>query len=273
MGNTMPDQEKKVFEDFRSYANVVEAWPIYDTIVICRQFYGSEATVPGWFTTFAAFAAHETHTFFKLRTRGSAGLQYTNLNSADAMDFAYICHSVGIAVWGPPSVDTYFQDADGAIPVLPDSLISHFFTSDLPRHIGVSLKVQQDVRAEGSAMQWSPGYGVVGAGTAYQSTNAVAPIHGDIPFQTQAVCQGVPLLSNRYPLPVPIGIPRTGTIEGMIHLSQYARDVLVSVAGPHDYLFNSSDGTPPFNFFPTRYAIQMSLIGERLVQQRAQYHR
>lgn len=269
----MQETEKKVFEEFRSFANVVESWAIYDTIVLCRTFYGSEANVQGWFTTFDDFADHETHSFFKLRTRGSAGLQYTNLNSVDSMDYAFICHSIGIAFWGPPSVDTDYQDADGAIPIFSDSLISHFWQSDLPRHVGVSLKVQQDIRAEANAMMMSPGYGVMGGGTAYESTAAVAPVHGDIPFQTSAVCQGVPLLSNRYPLPVPIGIPRTGTIEGIIYLSQYARATLNTVAGPNDFLFNSHDGTAPFNFFPTRYAIQMSLFGERLVQQRAQYHR
>lgn len=270
----MKAYEKEVFEQFEKFANVREAWPLYDTIVICREFYGTEQNIRGWFPTFNAFAAQETHSFFKTRTEGTAGLPYTNQQSADSMDFAFIADSIGIAIMAPsPDRQGEAEQPDGTAGDLrwPDDLISHWFASDLPRHMGLQLKVQQDIRAEVNCMDCPPGYGAVGSGTAFPG-QAINPT-GDIPFMTNAVVQGVPVLSNRYPLPAPIGIPRTATIEGILHLSEYAREILGHVWGPQDFVFNSLNGFPPYTFFPARYQIVFSLFGQRLVQQRGQYHR
>lgn len=270
----MKDYEQQVFEDFEKYANVVEAWPLYDTIVICKEFYGQEQTAGGWFTTFVNFAAQETHSFFKTRTEGIAGLQYTNQQSSDSMDFAFIADSIGVAVIAPaPDRQGDAGQPEGIAGDLVDvdDLISHWFASDLPRHMGIQLKVQQDIRAEINCMDCPPGYGSIGSGTAYPMQSPLG--HGDMSFMTNAVVQGVPLLANRYPLPAPIGIPRTATIEGILHVSEYARNVLSGTYGPRDFAFNTQNGLAPYTFFPARYMLQFSLIGQRLVQQRGQYHR
>jgi hypothetical protein len=272
----MLNEERKVLAQFSQYANVVEPWALYDSIIICSDFYGNESSVPGWFTTYAAFSQQETHSFFKSRTEGTAGLQYTNMQSSDSMDFAFVAHSIGIGVLSPaPNIEGELGGADGIAGEIEnsDSLIGHFLAADLPRHMGIQLKIQQDIRAECAALHAPPGYGVVGSGVAYDFPNAVAPLHGDVPYMNFAVSQGVPALDNRYPFPEPIGIPRTATIEAVLHLSEYARWVLADVYGPRGFMFNSSDGAPPYTVFPRRYVIQVSLFGERLVQQRGQYHR
>lgn len=269
----MKPYEAEVFQDFKKYANVVEAWALFDTLVISPTLYGNEQN-NAWFNTFNDFGAQETHSFFKTRTEGTAGLQYCNQQSADSMDFAFIADSIGLAVQGPaPDIEGVAGVPDGAGGDLnnPDNIVSHWFSTDLPRHMAIQLKIQQDIRAEITAMHCPPGYGAVGSGTAFPAQSAGT--FGDIPFMTNAVVQGVPLLSNRYPLPSPIGIPRTATLEGILHVSEYARQILTNIIGPQNYQFNSVNGAPPYTFFQKRYQIQFSLIGQRLVQQRAQYHR
>lgn len=269
----MKQEEKQVFADFQKYANVVEPWALIDSILICNTFYGTEQNVGGWFTNWVGFSGRETHSFYKTRTDGIAGAMYCNLQSSDSMDFAFICHSIGITFMGIPGVDTTHISSEGETVNWPDPEISHWFTSILPQHCAIQLKIQQDIRAEANCMMMPPGYGALGAGTSFEHTNSVAPAHGDIPYISHPVTQGVPLLSNRYPLPVPIGIPRTASIEGILHVSDYARWLLGGVGGPGYVIINSDDGLPAYGFWPARYIVQMSLIGERLVQQRAQYHR
>ncbi len=271
----MRQYEKEVFDEFKEFANVVEAWALYDTIAISPTLYGSESQA-GWFTSLATFGQQETHSFFKARTEGMVGLPYTNQQSSDTMDFAFIAHSIGLAVWAPiPNLAGVGTDIDGQTGVLqnPDGLIGHWFQADMPRHMGLQFKIQQDIRIELPSLHCPPGYGIAGGGAAFPGIPAAVPAFGAVPYMSAAACQGVPLLSNRYPLPYKIGIPRTSTIEGIIHLSEYARYVLTGVAGPRNMQFNSDDGTPDFTYFQERYMVQISLIGERLVQQRAQYHR
>jgi len=268
----MTNEEAQVFADFKKYANVAEAWALYDTVAICNTMFGTEANIGGWFTTWAAFGARERHSFFKTRTEGLAGLQYCNMQSADSMDFAFIASSIGIAFMAPAGIDSAFSAADGIAPAYPDMSISQFWTSDVPYHCSVELKIQQDTRVECAAMQLSPGYGAAGSGAAFGHTDAAVPVHNDIPFMSNFATQGVPVLSNRFPLPVPIGIPRTASIEVVVQVSQYIRDIMQNIGGPNNIYWNTS-GVNHYDVFPARYLMQVSLFGKRLVQQRGEYHR
>jgi len=267
----MRDYEKEVFADFAKYANIVETWPLYDSIVICEQLYGTEANIPGWFTTFVAFGGRERHSFFKNRTDAVAGEAYCNHKNVDNMDFAYKIHSVGLEVTGAPGYEVQ-EPPDGGAEGNHDFIIPQWFKTDFVRHCGIELQVQQDTRVELPAMACPAGVGPVGNGHGGQQLNA-AGAFGEKAYITTQVTQGVPLLSNRYPLPEPIGVPRTGSIEGILHVSDWARTILQAITGPHFNAINSADGTSPFSFFFSRYVIRMSLFGERLVQQRGQYHR
>lgn len=271
----MRDTDKQVAQQFSQFANVVEAWPLYDSILISKQFYGNEIGQDGWFTSWANFGSQETHRFYNIRTE-AAGDAYCNMQSADSMDFAFLAHSVGITVQGPaPNVEGHAETVqEGQTGELGgnDSFLSHWISSELPNHMGLQFKVQQDIRLEVPCMACPAGYGSVGSGSAATGTDD-GSTYGDIPFHDNAVVQGVPLLENRIPFPTPIGIPRTATIEGILHLSEYARWVLQAVKGPDDFQFNTDDGAPAYTYFQKRYVIQMSIFGERLVQQRGQYHR
>jgi len=271
----MRPYEAEVFAEFKKYANVVESWAHYDSVVISPTFYGSESNVGGWFTSFALFGQQETHSFFKTRTEGIAGAQYCNQQSSDSMDFALLIDSIGLAFLAPAcNAETEYGPGDGTPgdAVACDDLVSHWFAAELPDHCAIQLKVQQDIRAEIQAMSCPPGYGATGGGGAYSSQ--YAPGFADnLPWLTVPVTQGVPVLANRFPLPEPIGVPRTASIEGILHVSETMRTTLQNIRGPASYAFNTDTGLPPYIFFPRRYIIQLSLFGQRLVQQRAQYHR
>lgn len=261
--------------------NVAEAWPIYDTLCVTPSFYGSESLQLGWFNTFAAFAQKETHSFFMNRTIGSIGLQYTNKATVDRVDFAYDAFSLGVQFFAPGVRTLGYCVTD--IVHYRDNFSAHWWESELPQHCAVQLKVQQDIVSEGNAMIFSPGYGPAGSGASFEHDliNAV-PANGDPvnamypPVMNWSMSQGMPVLSNRMDFEDPIGIPRTGSVEVIITVSEYARDVLANIgagiiATPLQYVF-VEDTTPEFRHYPSRYGIRVSLLGVRYVQQRAQYH-
>lgn len=274
-------QTQELRAAFKDPESVIEAASLYDTIILSRLFYGQESTVRGWFTTFAAMAASPDIRFFKVRTEGTAGLAYCNQQSADSMDFPFMAYTMGLTFFGPASNMigdvTYHEDEGGPGPTTASNLdpsIPHFWQFDLPRHAAIALKTNQDVRAEVAAYAAPPGYGPMGGGAAFELP---LPEHGATLLRQHAQInsfgtQGVPALTNRYKFPVPIIIPKNATIEGMLYLSTYARDVLANLTGPLDYIFQTGDTTVINETFPMRFGVQMSLFGYRLVQQRGQYH-
>lgn len=269
-----PKTEAEVLALFKRYKNVAESWTLYDSILICNTFYGAENQVQGWFSTFQDFASHEQHIFFKSRTEAIAGGAYTNQQSSDTMDFAFLAYSMGIAIWAPaPNLEgtsgTQIEGASGVVDY-GDPSIGHFFQFDLPRHMGIQFRTNQDIRAECTCYAAPPGYGPIGGGAASEIPETA--IINALPVINIAGTQGVPVLQNRFKFPIPIGIPRTATIEGILKVSPYARYVLEGITGPQYYVFQADGGGPPFEFFPKRYGIQFSILGKRLVQQRAQYH-
>ena len=271
----MKEYEREVFQDFEKYANVVETWPLYDSIVICQNLIGAEANVQGWFTTFLAFSGRETHQFFKNRTAGTAGEQYTNHQNSDTMDFAYKIHSFGCEFSCTPTYDAQVADVDGLgqAPGTMDAIIPQYWRVDLARNCGVQLKVQQDVRYEAPCMAAPPGYGSFGGGLGFTYPAILPTGHGDRPWMGSQATQGIPILSNRIPFPEPIGVPRTGSLEVILHVGEWAREILRNITGPHVMIMNSVDGADPPLWAYSRYIVRVSLFGERLVQQRAQYHR
>ncbi len=269
------------------FRNVAEIWPLYDTAIICSAQFGQEANVNGWFTSFQDFALVERHSFFTSRTEANAHLSYCNKTTADSMDFAFEANSIGVAFIAPGvrslSCTLDVPEEYQAI----NTQIGHFWEAELPRMCSMEFKIQQDTILEQPAMAMSPGYGPVGGGASFENEQAgrqpiqgVAGSPGDyLPIMNMGMTQGVPFIKNRFPFPKPLKIPRTATIEGIITISEHAKDYLNSLTTAlldPQYIWGGIPTAPEtlsYNAFPARFAIQMSLFGKRLVQQRAQYHR
>lgn len=315
--------------------NVSEIYPLYDSVIVSQRLHGNESRVKGWFGGHAGnpwarpleeFGDTPEHLFFKDRTEGNSDLAYCNAQSAETMDFAYRCYSVGVRFWGPVSAFEVSPRIDhngaGMLPwgtaVTDDpyslqSVFSQWWKAEFPRHCSFELKIEQDVIVEGPCMSFPPGHGFTGGGSAwsapltpgvtddlasaifYQNIDADTSGQDSIaqaPQHIHVVNQGHPRLGNRFNFvdadgnPQPILIPRNALYQASIKLSPYAQYALNNVMGPLYYQFNrrcprewaygevgsETIEVDPLYWFGTRYGITVSLLGERLVQQRGQYH-
>lgn len=258
------------------YMNVAESYPIYDTLIICSDLYGKEQSINGWYTTFRTFADDEKHTFFKDRTIGNSHLAYTNMDSVDTIDYAFKAFSIGVRFFGPCSPEGYND-----IVVSPAGIneeVIPFWMFDLPKHVGLDFRVQQDVIIENTCLATPPGYGPRGGGGAQPLVDSTADFPNQVPWKVVTGSNGEPVIDNRFPFPDPIEIPRNTPIEANLYLSNYVRYIIGGWIGPRDWvlLTEEQSAQPPgitdFFSMPTRFGIQVSLYGYRLVQQRGQYH-
>lgn len=257
--------------------NVREAAAIYDTVILCNEFYGTEDQNRGWFDSVDAFGQQTSHSFFSLRTEATAGLAYCNKQSADSMDFPFEAYSIGCA-FAAPGVRTLGNNADVATWTYLQSQFAHWWETVLPRHCSLELKVQQDTILELPSLAASPGYGPSGGGASfahddlgYSAPNGTANA-GYYPVMNFAMTQGVPTLKNRFPLgKKPVGIPRTGTVEAIVTISDIARYEMQQFVDCEMYYMFPTDTPTEFSKHPARLEIQVSLLGQRLVQQRGQW--
>lgn len=252
-----------------NFLNVQESWPIYDTLIVCPSLYGPEASVPGWFTTFAAMSARQDHSLFKTRSEANAGLYYNNQQSQDRTDFAFKAFSLGLRFFAPANRVEFAVGSGSPAPLPPWDQSAHFWTVDLPRHVGVELRIGQDIKLQSTGYRLPSGYGVAASGAAYGS-EGLSAVQKEFNFH---VSQGVPDISNRFVFRPPIGIPRNETIEVRLLLSDYARYVLSNMPGPGE-MFEAIAVGEGYTYFKNaaRYGIQASLWGIREVQQRGQLH-
>lgn len=248
--------------------NVMEVYPIYDTIVVSPILYGNELTTPGWFTSMTLFGQQREHRFFKSRNRASCGLAYNNMQSQDRADFAFHAISIGLSFFGPCTPFEY----GGGYSIFYNPALSTFWNFDLPNHVSLSFRLAADTRLEANGYHVPSGYGPVVGGM----TQGLDAFPGTVLGQTQAVwtgTQGIAVKENRYVFDTEIEIPRNETFEAKLELSEYAQGILSQIMGPGSYTF-LIEGTeaPTSTSFQCRYGIQCSLYGMREVQQRGSLH-
>jgi hypothetical protein len=255
----------------KPYMNVVEPYPLYDTVIVSKSLYGKEQGLVGWYTTFSDFAADGKHTFFKSRTAGSSHLAYCNMDSADQIDFVYKCFSIGVRFFAPVMPDSQLIDD---IPANYNENIQTFWMFDLAKHIGFDFRVQQDVIVENTCIAMPPGYGPRGGGGVVSTPTGNPPATNSDPWKVVVGSNGEPVVDNRFDFESPLAIPRNSSIEANLYLSPYARHVLTQSMGPElNTIPAASSAEPPMEYisYPARYGVQVSLFGYREVQQRGQY--
>lgn len=246
--------------------NVLEPWAIYDTILISHDFYGTEESVQGWFTTMAGFAARDRHTFFKGRNEAVCGSAYNNMQTMDKLDFAFHCFSIGLRFFGACSMIE-----EVALGGVNQMQLSPFFMYDLPLHTGIDFKVGQDGKYEGNSYMSPAGYGSQAMGIGNGKDAYTAGL--GYPTAIQAGSQGSPRKKNRFQFDSPIPIPRNETIEATLFIAETMTQFMVNMAGPwqNGSAYWTGAALDKEMYF-TRYGIQMSLYGVREVQQRGQLH-
>jgi hypothetical protein len=254
--------------------NAVEAWPIYDTVLIGPGF--GNVNGAKWYNTFAELAASdEGIPFFNQRNRSGVGVAYTNMDAKESMPFGYEVFSLGVEFSAPAAkaCEAYSYDGDtltGPTVDLHDEAHA-IFAGELQKHCSVRLQVAQDEKLVAAAQLCPAGVGVSG----FASINGTDALNGVELGGVQAYSNGLPVIQNRFKFPEPVQIPRNHVVSVHVQLSTYAKRLLEQLAGPGRVLTGLAPGaTWVLNdaTVPAACMLRVSLFGRRHVQQRNELH-
>lgn len=244
------------------FYNVKETYPLYDTILITGNLSDLSIQPPGWFASFAAFAAAQDYHFFDTRNKAGVGIAYCNLDTRDTMPFGYWLRGMSVKFFGPV-VNTLYDNTNDLI----DTQEGAFFSGEAPQHCGVTLRVNQDQRLKLNALMLGAGDGATFGG--YGQIDPAAAAYNALPGM-MGITQSNPEEKNYWMFPMPIGIPRRASVSVIITPMQWLRTVMGNFHGPLAYSFADTGESRlyPYGIF----GIRVCFYGNRLVQQRGQLH-
>ena len=237
-----------------------ESWPLYDTVLIGNQV----PSQPGWFPSFEAFAQETEISFFNRRNRSQVGAEYCNLDTSEQLDFAYEIDSIGVDFLAPPTntgttTDNVFDPANSCGAIM--------WMVDIPKHAELSLVLNQDEKLNIPVTACPSGIGPAG-GTGFLAWPTAVPVTGTGLGSLGQFTNGEPVLTNRWPFPKPIRVPRNHNLRAVIKLSEWARFAVNRFEGPDQIFMGNNQQSPDEGSVPAVAAIRVSLIGRRFVQLR-----
>lgn len=248
--------------------NVAENWVLYDTCLIG----GATPNLSyndGYYSSFITLGQANAIPFFNVRNRNH-GLAYNNQDTRDQLPWVFKIFSIGVSFFAPSTV-LYRNLANE--PIAPQMTEQSIFETELPKHCSLVLQTNQDERLKINSLMCPPGYGIVGGGVAQGDPEVNWTLSGGYPNVSKfANVQGVPELTNKWGFRNPLEIPRRANLSVRIQFNEYARQLIQAMPGPFHQVFKASadDGTYAFNY--GMFGIQVVLGGQRLVQQRDEYH-
>lgn len=251
------------------FSNVKENWMLCDSVVVGTNARDTQ-DVPGWFTTLGAMGTQNHLYFFNQRTR-AAGLAYCNLDTRDQMPYAFLIKSAGVTFWA-----SHQTENPQAIPDDGEWWVSnyvpHIFLNDLPNHCSYTLQIQQDEVLKSKVPIVPAGYGPVGGGYGQTSPKTQFTVAVDKTYS--AVSQSTAHISNRWKFPETIKVPRNAALSVDLRFSEYAKGLLLAMTkrNVQDMMSGNGHANNADHMSKTFYGIQVTFIGQRLVQQRGQYH-
>lgn len=256
-----------------NFLNVKESQTLYDTVLVCEDADHWEFH-DGWFTSFLTLGQAIEIPFFNVRNRNH-GLPYNNQDTRDQTAYGMQIYSLGVSFFGPQIASQWLLSDRHTVDVdCIEELHTAIWEADLPRHASVTLRVNQDDRLKQQVCMAPAGYGPFGGGMGHgDPSNWSADTAGQQLPSIMKGCttMGAPELTNRWPFPVPLDVPRRATISAIIKFSEYGRRLIQFMRGPLQLgFFNKADGD--FRYKPACFGIQVSLQVARYVQQRGQYH-
>lgn len=253
--------------------NVKQQALMYDTFGVWPTGSGNAMIPDGWVESYPEMGALSQIPFFNVRNR-TAGLMWNNQHKRDSMDAGFIIESLGLDFHAMPFTSS-INDWTTNYELIVDDYMSHVFMVDLPRHIGVRVKVQQDVVLKTHAFFCAPGYGLTGGGYARGQASDFSALTNDNGWDHHCSVnsQGVPSLDNRWAFPEPLEIPRNASFSVELELNEYVRGLLIAMEDDEGTFFGDIDGDDDIRELRPFSTIQCSIFGSELVQQRGQYHR
>lgn len=253
--------------------NAVEAWPVYDTVLIGSGM----GSVNGakWYETFAALAADDRVAFFNQRNRSGVGVAYTNMDSKESMPFGFEAFSLGVEFSAPAGLPVTEYAYDGTTLTGPTVDLHGqphaIFAGELQKHCSVHFQVSQDEKLVAAAQLCPAGVGISGVA----NVNATDALNGIEMGGYQAFGNGAPVIQNRFKFPEPVRIPRNHIMSVHLQFSTYAKRLLEKLEGPGRVMINTApDDTWVLNdaTVPAICMLRVSLFGRRYVQQRNELH-
>jgi len=259
--------------DSQGFMNVPEGLTLYDSILV-------GARIPylkfkdGWFFNFAQAGASNSFPFLNVRNRNHH-LAYNNQDTRDQLPYAMEIYSIGVDFW-PPYVESQYQltpPDGGSGGLIAYNNHSALWRNELPRHANIKFFVNQDEILNQQCCMAPSGMGPTGGGVAQGWTEGANSVNGS---ETASPILGVgsmgeAAITNRWPFPFPIAVPRRASISAVVSLSEYGRKLLASLPGPYAYVLQDMAGPGTFTK-NTTFGITVSLTGKRLIQQRGRYH-
>lgn len=257
------------------FTNVKEDFDYYDSVVVYHDLSYLSQVPPGWFTTFQALAAASRLNFFDVRNRANTDLAYCNVETRDMTAYAMLIDSISVSFWSPANKMLKFAIGSGTSNFY-DAFQTAFWDNDLPRHCSLVLRVQQDERLKTTCMMAPSGAGPVagGFGIINEYTDHLGALHV-ASTRYPSPCgftQGEPHITNQWPFPEPLQIPRRAALSVSIELNEYARTVIAAYA-PQACGYQFPQLQELENLFRVMpFGITVAISGKRLVQQRGQLH-
>lgn len=248
--------------------NVAENWVLYDTCLI-GGYVPSLAFKDGYFSSFLTLGQANSVPFFNVRNRNH-GLPYNNQDTRDQLPWAFKIFSIGVAFFSPSTV--LYRNTAGQ-PVGPQMTEQSIFETELPKHCSLVLQTNQDERLKINSLMAPPGYGIVGGGVAQGDPEVNWTLSGGYPNVAKfANTQGTAELTNKWGWKNPLEVPRRANLSVTIQLNEYARQLIQTMPGPFYQPFKASADDGTYSFHYGMFGIQVVLGGQRLVQQRDEYH-
>jgi len=239
----------------KRYDNAVEAYAIYDVAQI-----GEDVEGVAGYSSYSALAGPAKIPFFNVRNQGEVGLAYNNLDTKDSMPFVFHCYTLGVAFAAPTQVvESVGPDGSGQ----NNATANAQFVQAIPYHCGLRLKIRQDEKLLHTVHFAPEGAGPYGMAFGLDISQGPAGLDNVLGLTSQT--QGEPLLTNRWPFPKGISIPRGATYTVELEFSEHAKRMLNAMPGPGNYRFRTEQGE---TLVPAHSLIRVSMFGAREVQQR-----
>ena len=250
----------------REPMNVLEQWPLYDTIMIGPRFDASKGYYmkSGWYADFAQIGAVNELAFFNQRVVDDVGLPYNNQEARDSMPYGFTAYSYGVIFMATPCQWTSSYLTPVPPPESEQWNSIQYFLTELPKHAGIELKVGRDIKVEQNCLITPAGVGTSGNAARYSN----GPFDVGYPQSNS----GAIFLKNRWKFPTAIDIPATETLSAKIRFTEYGRFLLQEMGNSPFYVeVGMGEQDAKLGFYA--YAgIQISLLGRRQVQQRGELH-
>lgn len=248
------------------FQNVLETYPLYDTVLVQNDLASLSLRPQGWFASFAAMGNATDIPFFNQRNVASAGLPYCNLETRDQCPWPFLIRQLNIHFFAPQFAAQLELPGTHNLWEMKHTPI---WEADLPRHFGVEVKVNTDIKLEAAVMMPGSGGGPVGGGYGSYGTEAGGPETSPLVYNSGS--QGVAHRSNGFKFPIPIDVPKKAALSVTLYPSEYGRRLLQAMAGPFDYTFPNTAGTAMITPAAV-FGIRVTLHGTRGVQQRGEAH-